>query len=475
MPIITISRGICSGGTQLANLLHTKLGWPVLGQDDVSTAAAKAYRMSEEELRRGLYLPANFYERFTDRKTRYLLATQATIADLLDDGNGIYHGLAGQFLFQNLHNAFKVRIVAPNSLRVENAVRRKSLTRHEAARHIREADEHRKLWGRQIFDADVNDPDLYDLVVNLEKVSLATAANLITDIMQGRDRRPTSETIQEFEDFALEKRVKAELFFNSPFTPEIAQVSVRKGEVHLTGGRSFEEVRPKLVEFTGQIRGVKTIHTDHDTVEAMDISFDPASTLSSSDAKASDVMLSIEQYPSCPGNCNIREAMVALSASAVKLGDGHIVLPRYLLMRNADNELVGVVSRRELLKGLVPHLREDRESAEHIQALVPFGGSTPSEIFIRWTSLFSKAALDASKESVTTIMVPIRGTVQANDSLSTVISTMLCHGVDLIAVLDGTRVVGVVLMTDIFDVVAQFVMEQGGDTGDGSERGGDDD
>jgi cytidylate kinase len=473
MPIITISRGICSGGTQLAELLHDKLGWPVLGQEDISTAAAKSYRMSEEELRRGLYLPANFYERFTDRKTRYLLATQATIAGLLDDGNGIYHGLAGQFLFQNLRNAFKARIVAPMSLRVENAALRKGLTRHDAARHIREADEHRHLWGRQIFDADVNDPDLYDLVVNLEKVSLATAANLIAEIMQGRDRRPTTESIQEFDDFALEKRIKAELFFNSPFTPEIAQVSVRNGDVHLTGGRSFGEVRSKLVAFTGQIPGVTTIHTDHDTVEAVDIALDPDLILSTSDAKASDVMLRLEQYPNCRGNCNIREAIVALSASAIKLEDGHIMIPRYLLIRDADDNLVGVVSRRELLKGLVPHLREDRESAAHIRALVPFGGSTPSEIFIRWTSLFSKAALDASKESIKTVMAPIRGTVQAGDSLSSVVTTMLFHGVDLVAVLEGTRVIGVVLMTNIFDIVAQFVMEHGGDAGNTSERDGD--
>ena len=473
MPIITISRGICSGGTQLAELLHAKLGWPILSQEDVSTAAAEAYRMSKEELLRGLYLPANFYERFTHRKTRYLLATQATIGELLVDGNGIYHGLAGQFLFQNLGNAFKVRIVAPNTLRVENAVHRRSLTRHEAARHIREADEHRLLWGRQIFDADINDPDLYDLVVNLDKVSLATAANLITDIMQGRDRRPTPESIQEFDDFALEKRIKAEFFFNSPFTPNLAQVSVRKGEVYLTGGRSFEEARPQLVEFASRIRGVGTIHTDHDTVEAIDISFDPDSSLSSRDAKASDVMLRLDQYPNCQGNCNIREAMVALSASAVKLDDGHIMLPRYLLIRDTDDRLVGVVSRRELLKGLVPHLLEDRESAAHIRALVPFGGSTPSEIFIRWTSLFTKAALDASKESIKSVMVPIRGTVQVNDSLSTVVTTMLFHGIDLVAVLDGTRVVGVVLMTDIFDIVAQFVMEHGGEPKGGSEKGGD--
>jgi cytidylate kinase len=473
MPIITISRGICSGGTQLAELLHAKLGWPVLSQEDISIAAVRAYRMSEDELRRGLYLPANFYERFTDRKTRYLLASQAAIGELLVDGNGIYHGLAGQFLFQNLRNAFKVRIVAPMSLRVDNAARRKGMTRHDAAAHIREADEHRQLWGRQIFDADVNDPDLYDLVVNLEKVSLATAANLIADIMQGKDRQPTPESIQEFEDFALEKRIKAELFFNSPFTPDIAQVTVRKGNVHLAGGRSFEEVRSEIVEFVGQIDNVTTIHTDHDTVEAVNIALDPDSILSTSDAKASDVMLPLEQYPNCRGNCNIREAMVALCASAIKLEDGHIMIPRYLLIRDAGDNLIGVVSRRELVKGLVPHLREDRESAAHIRAWVPFGGQTPGEIFIRWTSLFSKAALDASKESITTVMVPIRGTVQVGDSLSTVVTTMLFHEVDLVAVLDGTKIVGVVLMTNIFDIVAQFVMEHGGNAGNTSEKGGD--
>mgnify|MGYP000615064305 CR=1 FL=1 len=118
MPIITISRGFCSGGAELAKLLHERLGWPVLSQEDVSTAAAKAYRMSEEELLRGLYLPANLYERFTHRKTRYLLASQAKITELLAEGNGIYHGLGGQFLLQELCNAFKVRIVAPMAQRM---------------------------------------------------------------------------------------------------------------------------------------------------------------------------------------------------------------------------------------------------------------------------------------------------------------------------------------------------------------------
>jgi cytidylate kinase len=474
MPIITISRGICSGGTELAESLHAKLGWPVLSQEEASAAAAKAYRMTEEELLRGLYLPANLYERFTQRKTRYLLATSATITELLGEGNGIYHGLAGQFLFQDLCTAFKVRIVASMPHRIQTAMHRLNLTREQANRHIRTADDHRLHWGRQIFDADVNDPDLYDLVVKLDQVNLETAANLIAEIMQGKDHQPTPQCIRDYQDFALVKRIEAELFFNSAFTPDTARVSVKNGEVHLAGNRSFETNRDQVIEFVGQIRGVTSIHTDDGSVNAFEFSPSPDFALSSKDAKASDVMLTLDQYPNCQGNCNIREAIVALSASAIKLEDGHFMLPRYLLIRNLENELVGVVGRRELLKGLVPHLREDRESAEHIKALVPFGGSTPSEIFIRWTSLFSNAALDASQESVRTVMVPIRGAVQVNDSLSTVITTMLYHGIDLVAVLDGTKVVGVVLMTNIFDIVAQFVMEHGGETENRPEQGGDD-
>ncbi len=461
MSIITISRGSFSGGAQLAEELHERLGWKNLSQEDVSAAGAQAYRITEQELFRGLYLPANFFERFTHRKTRYLLATQAIVTELLPDGDGIYHGLAGQFLFADLCNAFKVRIVAPMDFRIQTAMRRLSLTRDEAVRHIRDADEHRLRWSRQIFDADIKDPALYDLVVSLESVNIETAADMIAEIMESDDHRPTPQCVQDYRDFALERRVRAELFFNSPFTPDITEITVKDGEVSLTGDKAFRTAREPLVEFVGKIRGVETIRTDLGTTDAIEFSVDDDFALSSKDATARDVMLPPEQYPHCHTNCTMRESIVALSASAVKLEDGHIMLPRYVLVLDDDDQLVGVVSRRELLKGLIPHLIEDRETAAHIKELVPFGGQMPSEVFIRWTSLFSRAAIEASKESIKSVMVPIKGTVQVDDSLSTVITTMLHYGIDLVAVLDGKKVAGVVLMTNIFDIVAQFVMEHG--------------
>jgi cytidylate kinase/CBS domain-containing protein len=474
MPIITISRGSCSGGARLAERLQDRLGWKVLSQQEVSSAAAKTYRMTDQELSQELYLPANFFERFTHRKTRYLLATQATVAELLPNGNGIYHGLAGQFLFADVCNVFKVRIVAPMEYRIETAMERFGLIREEARQYIQEADEYRSKWGRQIFRADITDAALYDLVVNLEHVTIDRATTMITDIVQGKDYEPTPECVQEYKDFALERRITAGLFFNSPYTLDIVRVEVRNSEVFLSGDSAFAAAEKDLVEFVGGISGVDKITTQHGTVGAVDVRLDPDFALSSQDAKASDVMLPPERYPNCRLSCTIREAVVALSASAIRLQDGHMMLPRYVLVLDDDDRLVGVVSRRELLKGLIPHLRDDRETEAHIKKLIPFGGSMPSELTIRWASLFSRLAIEESKTPIQAVMVPIKGTVQIDDSLSTVISTMLFHGIDLVPVLDGEKVAGVVLMTNIFDIVAQFIMEHGKSQVGGSGKDGED-
>jgi CBS domain-containing protein len=345
--------------------------------------------------------------------------------------------------------------------RIETAMERFGLMREEARQYIQEADEYRSKWGRQIFRADITDAALYDLVVNLEHVNIDRATTMITDIVKGSDYEATPECIQEYKDFALERRITAGLFFNSPYTLDMVRVEVRNSEVFLSGDSAFVAAENDLVEFVGGISGVDKITTQHGTVGAVDVRLDPDFALSSQDAKASDVMLPPERYPNCRLSCTIREAIVALSASAIKLQDGHMMLPRYVLVLDDDDRLVGVVSRRELLKGLIPHLRDDREIEAHIKKLIPFGGAMPSELTIRWTSLFSRLAAEESKTPIRTVMVPIKGTVQIDDNLSTVISTMLSHGIDLVPVLDGEKVAGVVLMTNIFDIVAQFIMEHG--------------
>jgi cytidylate kinase len=460
MPIITISRASHSGGTQVAERLHELLGYPLMG-DQVVTETARRYGVSEEELLRGLDMPANFFERFTSRRQRYLLATQATLGEVFQGGDGIYHGFAGQFVFAGTCNVFKVRLAAPMEDRVRSAMTLHGFSREQAVSHLNDVDQRRAKWSRQMFGVDWNEPSLYDLMVNLGQMTVDAAARMIAETLGREDARPTDACLEEFRNFVLERRVVAELYFKSPFNADIVRVRANRGQVLLSGGSAFEGSKRAVVEFVAQVVGAENVVVESD---------DPVSHgtqdleigMSSRDTTARDVMLPPERYPRIPQWATIREAMVALTASAVRFEDGHITMPRYLLVLDEDDQLVGIVSRRELVRGLLPQLREAERSRAQIRKLVGFGGETPAEISIRWTSLFTRTAVEAAKDPVSTVMTPVRGSVRLEDSLSTVITTMLHHGIDLVPVLDGRRVAGVVLMTNIFDIVAQFILEQGG-------------
>ena len=460
MPIIAISRGSFSGGSRLAEELHSRLGWRVLSQE-VITEAARKYGVSEEEMLRALDHPANFFERMTRRKQRYILASQAVLVEAFADGDGIYHGLGGAFLFEDLCNIYRVLLVAPMEWRVAALMEDRLVTHDQAVSYIRNEDERRAKWGRQMFGVEWNEPSLYDIVIDLERLDIEAAADAIAKIVSSEKYHPTPKCVQEFTSFTLATRVKAELYFNSSFNHDIVEVTATGSTVRLAGGRAFEATRTALVDWVRAIPGVEKVVTNLDDKEVPGTAVDLDFGMSTRDTRARDVMLPPNSYPHLNQDVSIRDAIVALSASAVRLDDGYFLAPRYILILDDNERLVGIVSRRELLEGLVPQIRESKTSRRHIQELVPFAGDMPSEIFINWTSLFTHRAVASSYEPVGTVMRRVRASVGMEDSLSTVITTMLHHGVDLLPVLDGDRVAGVVVMTNIFDLVGQFIMEHG--------------
>lgn len=184
------------------------------------------------------------------------------------------------------------------------------------------------------------------------------------------------------------------------------------------------------------------------------------------DHKTREIMLPPERYPQVYSWVSIRDAMVALSASSVQLKDEHLIPPRYVLVLDESDHLVGIVTRRGLIRGLDPHFGKPGLSERHLSSLAPYEDAQ-AEISMQWTSLFSGSAIEAAQGPVSAIMDRIKGSVSVDEPLSHVITKMIELGVDLIPVVDGEKIAGVVLMTDIFDIVAQFVIEQGGGAGAG--------
>lgn len=451
MSIVTISRGSLSGGAKLAEYLGQTLSYKVLSRE-VIVEAAKTYGVSEDKLAEGMKHPPGLWSRFTGHAEDFTLAVQATLAEMVQDGHAIYHGLAGQFLLKNVPGVLKLRLIAPLDQRVVAASEELGLTRDEALAHIHAVDNERERWVRKLYNADWADPTNYDLVINLGQISIDSAVETVVQLLDRPEYRQTHETQKAWRDFALATRIRAHLRFRSSLGLKDVHVTVDDGEVHLAEGSEVEQNREAILRFISGIPGVKKTAMGPVSRERDD-GIPP-------ELNAADVMTPLERYPHVYEWVPIRTAMVALSASAVRLEDGYLISPRYVMVLEKDGALIGIVSRRDLLRGITPGYRSLQNALAKTEGVVPW--SNHVQLSIGWASLFSPAAIEAARDPVRDIMLPVRGTVTTTDPLSVVVSTMVQSGVDLVPVLEGQRVVGAVLMTDIFDLVAQFVMERGG-------------
>jgi cytidylate kinase len=452
MPIVTISRGTESGGTRLAESLGERLGLRVISRE-VVVEAAKTYGVSEEDLRASLESPPGIWDKQARKRQQYILAVQATLAQMVEEGDVVYHGLAGQLLLRDLPNVLRIRLIAPLEHRIRAAMSHMDLSRAEAIRHIEKADEDRATWVRRLYDADVAEASLYDVVLNLGAMGLETATEMAADLLGRQEYRSTPEIQRRVKNFAVAVRVQAHLSLRSEFPEAAAHISVSDGVVSLDLPRSAGHNREAIVRFVSSIDGVESVAEDGGAG-------DSAPTVPATKWKtAMDLMLPLSEYPHVPESLPIREALLALGASSVVSSEGHLVVPRYLLVLDEEERLVGVVNRRALLRGLIPQYAS-LQRVSSVTAALPYAEALSAAAPL-WSSLFSPAALSAAKKPVGSVMVPTRVSVSHDDKVDNVVSAMLEHDVDLIPVTKGARIIGVVMMTDVFDNVSEYILERG--------------
>lgn len=206
MPIITISRGTLSGGRNTAECLAETLGYPCVGREILQEAARKV-GVPVEDLSGKLEAPPSLFARLTQERKRYLLAVQTALAERGTSGRLVYHGLAGQFLLRDLPGVLSARLIAPLEMRVRTLTSsHHGMTGKAAEEFIHNVDDERRRWVKLMYGADVEDPSLYDLTVNLESISLETACVILAEVAAQPQFEVTADVEKRLEDFANECR-----------------------------------------------------------------------------------------------------------------------------------------------------------------------------------------------------------------------------------------------------------------------------
>jgi len=252
MPIITISRGSFSGGKLLAENLARRLGYRCIDREHIIQKAA-AWGVSQEALRTAIEKPPSFLGQSQHTKYTYLAFIQAALTEEVRSGDAIYHGLAGHLLLGSGPHLLRIRIIAPMDFRAAKVQERLGFSRKEAIAYIERMDEERRKWTRFLYDVDWADASLYDLVLNLEQMSLEEASDAILAVAKLPCFEFTAEARRAIEELALASEVKAHLAMDPSTTDLQFEVTAKGGTVAIKG----DIVSPLQAKRIGKIaRGV---------------------------------------------------------------------------------------------------------------------------------------------------------------------------------------------------------------------------
>ncbi|MDO9566027.1 MAG: CBS domain-containing protein [Candidatus Desulfaltia sp.] len=169
--------------------------------------------------------------------------------------------------------------------------------------------------------------------------------------------------------------------------------------------------------------------------------------------KVRDLMVEITEYPHIPYWMSMRDA-IFLIRSTYNATSGMIV-HRMVLVFDERYQLLGVLTLKRLLAGIEPRfLRKDEKSSYQGIAHDDYAGlATLVE------GAFSEGCKKEAKRPVSEVMIPIRATVDINDSVAKAAFVMLHADVNLIPVMDGENVGGVLRMSDVFNELTKIIVE----------------
>jgi len=160
---------------------------------------------------------------------------------------------------------------------------------------------------------------------------------------------------------------------------------------------------------------------------------------------AEDLMIRLEDYPHIPYWFSLRQAMaIVLEATGRFKGK---LEPRAVLVFDEKYQLVGILTLRDMLVGLEPKFLQETDLIKMDPSLA-----------VLTENIFGSKLKEQSQRPVSEVMSPIKATVDGKDSIIKAIYLMIKENVGLIPVLQGSKVTGMLRLSDLFGEITRIVL-----------------
>lgn len=185
MTVLTISRQMGSLGDEVAEALSSRLGWEVISRSQLIPLFFETITSQHE--RHMLEESAKFYHNLCSAGVSYLDYLKAELRRYAQDHSLILVGFGSQLIFAHDRDSIHIRIIAPETVRTARIRRQFQLNEENAEKVLAMTDKKHKRFVATLYDADLTDADLYDLILNTGGLSVDECVDAIQAVVHERE------------------------------------------------------------------------------------------------------------------------------------------------------------------------------------------------------------------------------------------------------------------------------------------------
>ena len=260
MSLITITAGIGSHAFPVARDVANRLSID-LYDDERLQEEFLAMGLSSKDLESLNEKAQGFFSRLLDLKPNsYQELMEAVVYHVSQRGTGVIIGYGAPFLLQDFGCALHVRIYSSEGQRIQRVKEEWSIDESAARKAIRKSDSERGGFMEYAFNINWDDPALYDLIVNVDKLGYESAVDMIVAVASSDIVNACSlAALETMQRYSLERRIEA-VVKKTILIPKNVQVSVAgEGDVTLSGIMNPLESQDRLIDAVRTVPGVRTV------------------------------------------------------------------------------------------------------------------------------------------------------------------------------------------------------------------------
>ncbi len=262
MAIITLSHQMGAGGPEVGMAIAQRLGYRYVDQELLQDAVRR-YGLAEEKLSHLDESKPSLFERFDAETRHYITILQTTLLEFAEADEVVLMGRGGQWLLRGIPHVLRVRLIAPFEHRVRQWIKRSAeltgemANQRAAADFVRRDDSEKKGRMRYLYEVDIDEPTLYEVIVNTEKLPTDAVVDMIERVARHGNLRISTTGRQVVADRALASRVQVALAMHPETRRYRITVDSQGAIVTLEGTSALEQA----VQVARDVPGVRDVRT----------------------------------------------------------------------------------------------------------------------------------------------------------------------------------------------------------------------